>query len=282
MNNLPRHNLSQPTNDKDNTSVSVPVVKSEENPLQLRFVCVSNNEISKVCSTPSQAINTIYHVIFGKKTAYSGPAILGFNNEQIVEKLLNGIRFRPLFLNIESFIVVGSNVVFKFYSFNYSLVQCAQHAIQENLTNVNLTCTSQEWDESHIIKIIFDQQIKKRKIATSFLDNWQNLFITWMRQVNSIIEFHNALSIIYPPTYKLSDTELRAWRVMLQACGCTDITPYPKTNNRKEFWSRSSDPTIDKANLKLLYKLGCLQTNLEDSECLEESYIITNENENTF
>ncbi|CAG8659751.1 9879_t:CDS:2, partial [Cetraspora pellucida] len=229
--------LPRPTNNKDNT-ISVPyrlhmhigftlnqhqffirVVKGEENLWQPEFICVSNSEISKVCSMPSQIINTIYHMIFGKKTAYFRPLIIGFNDKQIVEKLLNRIRFRPLFLNIENFIVVhykdkSANGIWAqvgitmhldgaLYGFNHLLVQHVQHAIQESLANVNLTCTSQEWDD-----------------------------------------------IIYPPTYKLNETELHDWRAMLQACGCINMTLYPKTNDRKEFWSRSSDPTIDKANLK--------------------------------
>ncbi|CAG8838185.1 19969_t:CDS:1, partial [Cetraspora pellucida] len=72
-----------------------------------------------------------------------------------------------------------------------------------------------------------------------------------MQQENSIIEFHNALSIIYPPTYELNEAEFRTWRAMLQACGCTNIMPYSKSNNRKEFWSRSNNPNTDKANLKM-------------------------------
>ncbi|RIB29302.1 hypothetical protein C2G38_2155698 [Gigaspora rosea] len=49
---------------------------------------------------------------------------------------------------------------------------------------------------------------------------------------------------------------------MLHVCECTDITPYPKSKNKKEFWSQSKVPTIDKANLKLLYDLGYLQISL--------------------
>ncbi|CAG8611141.1 19856_t:CDS:2, partial [Racocetra fulgida] len=53
---------------------------------------------------------------------------------------------------------------------------------------------------------------------------------------------------------------------ILRVCGCTDIIPYPKANNRKEFWSQSDNPAADKANLKMLYKLGCLKADLKDSE----------------
>ncbi|CAG8471517.1 11829_t:CDS:2 [Scutellospora calospora] len=121
----------RPSNSKDNVLVSVPyrlymhisvilnqrqfylrVVQGDENRLQPEFVCVSGSETSKVCSTPSQAINSIYHIIFGKKTktAYSGPSILGFNNKKIVDKLLTGIAFMPIFLNIGNYVVVVSEI----------------------------------------------------------------------------------------------------------------------------------------------------------------------------
>src|SRR6185437_10719962 len=54
------------------------IVQGEENRLQPGFICVSGSEMSQVCLTPSQAINNVYHVIFGKRTAYSGHAVLGF------------------------------------------------------------------------------------------------------------------------------------------------------------------------------------------------------------
>ncbi|CAG8567540.1 1736_t:CDS:2, partial [Cetraspora pellucida] len=116
------------SNDKD-ISVSVPyqlymhisfvlnqrqffirVIKSEENQLQSGFICISSNKTSKVCLTPSQAVNSVYHVIFGKKTVYSGPAILGFNDENIVQKLLNEIIFRLIFISVGNFIVVVSEI----------------------------------------------------------------------------------------------------------------------------------------------------------------------------
>ena len=58
---------------------------------------------------------------------------------------------------------------------------------------------------------------------------------------------------------------------MLHACRCTNITPYPKSKTNKEFWSRLTDSTTDKANLKLLYELGYLNIDSEDSENPKDS-----------
>lgn len=315
----------------------IKVVQNEENKLQPGFICASGNETSKVCLTPSQAVNSVYHIIFGKKTAYSGPAILGFNDEKIVKKLLTGVVFRPLFLNIGKHVVVVSKIedqkftssvltkksqktlalqkinhnVFtldfykgeqilwhyedqsangvwaqagiamqldgeSLYGFNHPSVQ---HILQTNLADSYVTCTSENWDDPYTMENIFEQQIKRRKIATNLLENWQNLFITWIRQENTIIEFHYALSIIYPSTYELNENELRAWRGMLSSCGCADITPYSKSEHKEEFWSRSKDPTTDKANLKMLYEFRYLQLEPRDSESSENSEDLE---ENTF
>ncbi|CAG8836545.1 8842_t:CDS:1, partial [Racocetra persica] len=53
------------------------------------------SKTSEICSTSSQAINSVYHMIFRKKnkTVYLGPAVLGFNDERIVEKLLSDVVF---------------------------------------------------------------------------------------------------------------------------------------------------------------------------------------------
>ncbi|CAG8601324.1 22826_t:CDS:2 [Cetraspora pellucida] len=74
------------------------------------------------------------------------------------------------------------------------------------------------------------------------------------------------------PLKGLNENEFQAWKAMLYTCGCTDITPYPKSKYKNEFWSKLKDPTTDKANLKILYKLGYLQLepeDLEDSKNLE-------------
>ncbi|CAG8525856.1 5254_t:CDS:1 [Scutellospora calospora] len=82
------------------------VVQNDENQLQPGFVCFSSNETSKICLTLSQSINSIYRIIFETKTTYSEPEILRLNDEKIVKKLLIGVLFRSIFLNIRNHILV--------------------------------------------------------------------------------------------------------------------------------------------------------------------------------
>jgi len=73
------------------------------------------------------------------------------------------------------------------------------------------------------------------------------------------------LAKIYPEGYKFQDKELRAWRAMFQACGCSNITPFLRVESQIEFWSRAHDIKADKQILNDLYEANLLQINNEDS-----------------
>jgi len=88
----------------------ISVVQNETNPLQPGFICTSGDIMSEVCLQPSTAVNTVYNNIFQTKTEHSGPAVLGFNNEIIVKKLLHEVEFQPLFLKIGQYLVMVSNI----------------------------------------------------------------------------------------------------------------------------------------------------------------------------
>ena len=74
---------------------------------------------------------------------------------------------------------------------------------------------------------VFERHIKSRKIANAFSD-WQKLFTNWYEQTNTIIQFPTILYQIYPDNYQFQERELGAWRAMLRASGCTNITPFTK------------------------------------------------------
>jgi len=72
------------------------------------------------------------------------------------------------------------------------------------------------------------------------------------------------LAKIYPDGYELQDKELRAWRAMFQACGCSNITPFLHVESQVEFWSRAYDDKADKQILNNLYKANLLQIDNEN------------------
>jgi len=61
-------------------------------------------------TSSSTAINTLYREILGKNTKFSGPAIMGLYNEQIVAKLIQDVTFFPIYIQLQSFLIVVSNI----------------------------------------------------------------------------------------------------------------------------------------------------------------------------
>ncbi|CAB4397593.1 unnamed protein product [Rhizophagus irregularis] len=56
-----------------------------------------NNELinGDICTNSSFAITSLYKRLFGIKTKFSGPLVMGFDQEIIVEQLLKDVQFQP-------------------------------------------------------------------------------------------------------------------------------------------------------------------------------------------
>ncbi|PKY35063.1 hypothetical protein RhiirB3_533043 [Rhizophagus irregularis] len=284
-----------------------------------------------------KALQNIYPVdyqIHHKETEYSGPAIMGFYNDQIIERLLQDVTFFPIYIKIQSFLVVVSNIgysknngcrgagngftssiltkfqkkhsfvsqrienntcilriyhesnivaqfedetptnVWKKSGINkkfdgidlFGITHSSVQTILQNppKNNILRICTVDEWNNFEILQQAFDRHIKSRKTGkTALLDNWQSLFIDWLSQKSTIIQIPKALQNIYPVDYQIHHKELCAWKAMLIACGCTNVTPFEKKESNIEFWSRAMDPSADKETLLNLYNAGliCLKNN---------------------
>ncbi|PKC56068.1 hypothetical protein RhiirA1_474558, partial [Rhizophagus irregularis] len=100
-----------------------------------------------------------------------------------------------------------------------TLFGITDYNIQQILTELNkleksknlITCTSDNWKNIDILNLIFEQNIKKRKIANTF-SSWSKLFTNWYDQTNTIIQFPTILYQIYPKNYQFQEKELGAWR----------------------------------------------------------------------
>ncbi|GBC48823.2 hypothetical protein GLOIN_2v1767205 [Rhizophagus irregularis DAOM 181602=DAOM 197198] len=134
-----------------------------------------------------------------------------------------------------------------------------------------ITCTSDNWENIDILNLIFEQNIKKRKIATSTFSDWSNLFTNWYKQTNTIIQFLTILFQIYPNNYQFQEKELNAWRAMFCAAGCTNITLLVKKKHIIEFWTKASDPSSDRDNLVKLFESGMLLVMEKKSQHNSES-----------
>ena len=61
---------------------------------------------------------------------------------------------------------------------------------------------------------------------------WHQFFIKWKENPSTIIEFYSSLKDLYPSEYVFKERELRAWRAMLKAAGCHNVTPFESDESK--------------------------------------------------
>ncbi|RHZ78583.1 hypothetical protein Glove_159g29 [Diversispora epigaea] len=91
------------------TKFIVHIVSTEDN-IKPGYICESDNT-SRIYLTASEAINETYNQFFNTGTRYSGPSILGFDNENIIQELLFDVLFYPFKITIDklSILVIKLN-----------------------------------------------------------------------------------------------------------------------------------------------------------------------------
>jgi hypothetical protein len=143
------------------------------------YICESDTT-GKVYLSASEAINETYKKLFNTKTRYSGPSLIGFDNEAITAELLSGIQFHPFKITIDKLSVliidlgdsndnfdniVGSGYQSSFM-YKYQGNQClyVQKKIatnnyqievfhkEEKIANYNDVSPTAVWDKTKILK----------------------------------------------------------------------------------------------------------------------------------
>ncbi|CAJ0633175.1 1468_t:CDS:2, partial [Entrophospora sp. SA101] len=69
---------------------------------QPRYVCESGEYVSREEDFISSALNPLYQEIFKNKTKFSGVREFGLDNSLLLEKLLDGVLFRPFSVMVET------------------------------------------------------------------------------------------------------------------------------------------------------------------------------------
>jgi len=81
------------------TKFIIHVVNAEDG-IKSGYVCESD-VAAKVYLSASEAINKAYNNLFNNKTWYSGPSVLGFDNENITQELLSDVLFCPFKIMVD-------------------------------------------------------------------------------------------------------------------------------------------------------------------------------------
>ena len=90
-------------------------------------------------------------------------------------------------------------------------------------------CDARFWDNINIMNHLYNYYLR-RQTKSDIL--WHQFFITWKNNPSTIIEFSSSLAKLYPPEYAFKERELRAWRAMLKAAGCHNVTPFESDESK--------------------------------------------------
>ncbi|GBB85344.1 hypothetical protein RclHR1_01190020 [Rhizophagus clarus] len=103
------------------TKLIVRIVSTEGN-INPGYVCESDVD-SKIYLSASEAINKTYNKLFNNKTRYSGPSVLGFDNENITQELLSDVLFCHFKITVDKLsiliIELGDDMIGYLSSFMY-------------------------------------------------------------------------------------------------------------------------------------------------------------------
>ncbi|CAG8834285.1 23078_t:CDS:1, partial [Racocetra persica] len=73
------------------------------------FCCEENGISGDLLDNPTQAINSFYDKLFAedkKNTRYSGPQIMGFDDQTILSELISDISFQPFNISINKLSII--------------------------------------------------------------------------------------------------------------------------------------------------------------------------------
>ncbi|CAG8595961.1 9454_t:CDS:2 [Diversispora eburnea] len=264
----------------NNELFTLSIVQSITNPLQLGFVCTCKEKSTEIMTSTSAAkilyikkylneklkpfsvvITSIGYSdnneLNGAGSGFSSSIITRFQGKQsiILQQIKNNVCVLDIYQESKKIIQYQDetpNNVWKksginkkyngndLFGITHPIVQSILHQSPIN----RHICMPNEWNNSDYLQQAFDRHIKSRKITTSILLDWKSLFDDWLLQKSTIIQIPKSLQKIYPNNYQICEKELRAWKVMLKSCGCSDVTPFEKDVSDIEFWSRAIDPSV--------------------------------------
>ncbi|CAB4384438.1 unnamed protein product [Rhizophagus irregularis] len=282
------------------TKFIVRIVSAEDN-MKPGYVCESD-VAAKIYLSASEAVNKTYNNLFNNKTRYSGPSVLGFDNENITKELLSDVLFCPFKITVDKLSILIINLgnsngdisiqnkekvayyhdasptdVWKktgiLKNYNGSILFGIEHPVTINVLKNYVEspiCSVNEWGDIEVMSQAFEKHLK-RKISVVGL-NWHKFFIEWKEQESNIIELMLHLKPLYPLDHEFTDRELRAWRKMMKNVGCTNITPYKKQELKPEFWTCSVDFNNESNALLYLFNKNLLNgVDKKEAEFIKEN-----------
>ncbi|RHZ63157.1 hypothetical protein Glove_332g31 [Diversispora epigaea] len=250
----------------------------ETSEIQPGYRCTSGSKYSDIESIPSVAITSLYQRLFPNiKTRFSGPLILGWNDEKLLERSLNnfpdvgtgnnknkmgaGIGYTSSFIG-----EYGKKRALYLQKIEKNNSQIMIYLPEQNPIVFCGTIPDDTWKNTKLYKKFHGMQLFGLEYPMTQKVIQDKHFITctpvaWNNEA-TIIELHEKLKKLYSSNHTFDDYELRAWRMMLKAVGCVNITLF-EINKSK----------VNQNILQNLYNNGFLQaipnhvTNIKSLNC---------------
>lgn len=90
-------------------------------------------------------------------------------------------------------------------------------------------CDARFWENINIMNHLYNYHLRRQ---TKSDIQWHQFFIRWKNNSSTIIEFNSLLAELYPSGYTFKERELRAWKAMLKAAGCHNVTPFEDNESK--------------------------------------------------
>lgn len=125
----------------------------------------------------------------------------------------------------------------KFKKFQGTQLFGLEHSLTKKILAENKIpkCNAGFWDNINIMNHLYNYHLRRQTISNI---EWHQFFIKWKENPSTIIEFYSSLKDLYPLEYVFKERELRAWRAMLKAAGCHDITPFGKDESKVKLFKK--------------------------------------------
>ncbi|CAG8510644.1 8115_t:CDS:2 [Gigaspora rosea] len=140
---------------------------------------------------------------------------MGMNDNNILDELVSDLSFQPFTINLQKISIVI-----------HSIGILAKQEAECEFASSFIYFTSKE-------RILVFQTVNKDRFSVCIYKGNQISEEYCGSDPNSendcqIIELQSQLALLYPDSYIFSEREIQAWRAMLCATGCINITPFGK------------------------------------------------------
>nr|CAG8629666.1 12_t:CDS:2 [Entrophospora candida] len=170
---------------------------------QLGYICKAKGKKSTVFDNSSPAISTLYQELFGSKTKFSRPLIMGHNKLEINEQLLKNIHFHPFNCKLE-----------KFQLFVYGIGISSDKQLHNTGPVWQKINKFKEYKGIDLFGITHSQVqslIQTMCVPKCQPEEWGDADKTEALKKNSIIEITDTLKNLHSQNHVLNDREMKAW-----------------------------------------------------------------------